>query len=613
MPDNSLLLARYQTPSLRGGFGVRKLGVTRWLGVVLFFVLMTKTIGAIEGQPKVTTVNPLRAREVWVDQDLGHLDRQYEVIKRQEVASTWLIQGDVLNDREIVERLKNFDKAQEVGILLEISQKLAENANVIYPAQTYWYNPRAVFLSGYDRKERKRLIDQVYMNFYGVFGKWPKSVGAWWIDSYSLEYIKNKYGLKTAMIVADQKNTDGYGVWGQWVGVPYYPSKHNLLTPASSENNKLAVTIIQWAQRDPLRAYLGEGPKYSNYSVQANDYLKQGETIEYFDKISKIYLDNGQLTIGLEVGQEAVGNLDELEKQIARLKKARVNFVTMGQFGDDFFIRHPRLVPEVNLGGWNLGIASRENRKLGQYVEYNQDVAFGDYWLADRNDFLDRNLEKLANRKREYFPVWGAVLLLITVMALAKRWEWWAGGSLIIINSWGLLLKSGYHLGWKVMYGTEVDHLVLVQTLVVATGTILVFKLRKKIKWWLGSFGLVPAISAISYSVINGQKHLGMVWGLTFLGIRWGNEGVGLAGNRMPGRLVGSFLHFPWDRIWDSPFLGIVAYPLVMLGLGITLNRLTRNFNLKLKRMIWWLLMAMMVINLGQVFASEPRLVSILK
>lgn len=95
---------------------------------------------------------------------------------------------------------------------MEVSKKLAEKSRVYYPTGVEWYQPGAVFLSGYSRRERKKLINTMMESFKRETGRWPESAGAWWVDSYSANYLREKYGIKNLVIVADQRTTDDYGV-----------------------------------------------------------------------------------------------------------------------------------------------------------------------------------------------------------------------------------------------------------------------------------------------------------------------------------------------------------------------------------------------------------------
>src|SRR3989344_1303563 len=353
-----------------------------FLGIFIFVsFLFLNTFSALAQEINcndryATIVNPIRSRNLWIDKSLEPLRDQYELVNKYNFPATWLIQFDVLKDKEVLDEIRKFDVNQEMSVLLEVSEKLSEQARVVYPHGTYWY--------------------------------YPKSVGAWWIDSYALKYMRNKYGITTAMIVADQKTTDNYGVWGQWWGVPYYPDKDNILTPASNLENKENIVVIQWAQRDPSLAY-GEGPIYSNYSLQANDYIRQGKDTEYFADLVNVYLDCknplGQITIGLETGIESVGYIDEYDNQLKYLSQIQdLKAVTMNQFAEDFSRVFPQFPEQFLLGSnWDLKNDMRINEKLGDKIKYQQNIAFKDYFTADKNDFLDRNLENLNQKNLTYF------------------------------------------------------------------------------------------------------------------------------------------------------------------------------------------------------------------
>ena len=382
-------------------------------------------------QKLVTIVNPVRSRELWKDKSLEPIKNQYKIISELDLKATWLIQNDVLDDEELVEEIKKFDNKQELGIFLEVSEKLAKKARVYYPINRPWYSPEAVFLSGYEISERKLLIDTMMKNFKNELGYYPKSVGAWWIDSWSLLYLEKKYGIKTAMIVTDQKTTDNYGVWGQWWGVPYYPDKVNILAPGDLE-----VLVLQWALRDPVKAYEGEGPRFSNFSMQANDYISQGLDILYFEKLANIYFDErnkiGQITVGLETGIESVGFLDEYKRQLEWIKNEGVVDVSMSEMEEKYKMAYGGKNPdEVRIDDWLMTPDFRENKKLGEKTEYIKGMAFGDYFEKDSKTFLNRIYKSENLVKGWRFPyLWlgmagmiGLVILLkIKIFPIAAGW-----------------------------------------------------------------------------------------------------------------------------------------------------------------------------------------------
>jgi len=238
----------------------------------------------------LTLINPVRDRSLWKDPSLNPLIQQYNDIKKYSFPATWLLQYDTFSDIDLTHEVLSFDSSQEKGIFLEVSRKLAFDAGVPYPIYLRWSDPGAVFLSAYSQSDRRKLIDQAFEGYKKIFGIYPKSVGAWWIDSYSLDYMVSKYKINSALIVADQKVTDSYGVWGQWWGFPYKPSKANILVPASNAGDSENAVIVQWAQRDPVLAYGGVG-LFSRYSLQANDYTVVGKDINYFKNLASQYLD----------------------------------------------------------------------------------------------------------------------------------------------------------------------------------------------------------------------------------------------------------------------------------------------------------------------------------
>ncbi|MBI4226274.1 hypothetical protein HY612_04140, partial [Candidatus Roizmanbacteria bacterium] len=305
-----------------------------------FFFISSPVFAAIPDK-FVVIVNPVREKILWRNRE--SVERQIKIMEENNVPSTWLLQYSVVKDRQTVELFDNLNSSYEIGVLLEVNEELANESFVPYLyGRGDWARADKVLLSGYKPDERKRMIDVLFEQFRLVFGRYPESVGAWYIDTDSLNYIVNKYRIKSVMDVADQYQTDSYGVWGQPWGTPYYPSRYNSILPASSLEDQLDVVTIQWAVRDPVLGY-GLTVYDSTYSVQANDYINHhGFDTNYFGNLVKSYLNSSsvlsQLTIGLEAGQEGAVFLDELEKQINWIKETEreSTFVTMSEFASFF-------------------------------------------------------------------------------------------------------------------------------------------------------------------------------------------------------------------------------------------------------------------------------------
>lgn len=578
----------------------------------------------------VTLINPVRGRDLWVDKTINPLKNQYELIRKHNFPATWLLQYDVLSDKYLLDEIRKLEQGQEIGAFLEVSQNFAEQSRVLYPHAVPWFSPRAVFLSGYSQSDRRKLIDKLFKEFKLEFGFYPKSVGAWWIDSYSLNYMKDKYGIKTVLIVADQKTTDNYGVWGQWWGMPYYPSYANILTPASSMNNKEDVVILQWAQRDPVLAY-GEGAKYSNYSLQANDYTRQGKNTKYFGDLVSVYLDCqnpvGQITVGLETGIESIGYLNEYENQLEYLSGIpNLNTVTMSQFSDRFSKVFPlfpkQFIIDYQDSSWILKIDSRDNPKLKDSIKYQQDVAFSDFFVSDNQGFLNRNLEQLNSKSSlSYFPYFLPVILILGSFLLYKKlFHLWMMGTLFAVSSFGLILKSNYNLGWQVFYGSVVPYLIYTQVILILVAYLLIWLLynlkfiknNSLILWFIPlSFGLDCIIQTLRFSYISGKYYFGFALdNLSFVGFSFSKPfSLEFINRDFPSFLAAALLKFDFTKIWDNLYLSLLVYPLVHISFAIVAGYFIIKLPHRIRETIIGVFIILTAWHLINIFQADPRLV----
>ncbi len=591
-----------------------------WLIAVAALAMMcgTSKVNAVECENRYATiVNPIRDRSLWISRDLNWVEIQYKPIAKNRLAATWLLQYDTMKDDELMDQLKKFDANQEMGLFLEISEKLAGDAMVYYTVNRPWYSPEVVFLSGYQRDERERLIDKVFLTFKEEFGYWPKSVGAWWIDSYSMGYMKEKYGIEATMIVADQKTTDNYGIWGQWWGAPYWPAKYNVIKPAENIEEKEEVVVIQWALRDPVLAYEGQGPQFSNYSLQANDYTERGLDLEYFKKLSNTYLDCrnkvGQITVGLEVGMEGARLADEYERQIDYLAGTNTQAISMSNFAKEFGEIFPELNETTYIDNWELSIAARKNDKLSENIVYKK-VAFGDYFAEDNNTFLDRKLP-VEYGATNYFPMWIFIWLISGVGAiLIKDIRWWISGSVFLAAGWWWLLKSRVELGWLVAYGpSPKSDLIWWQMGVVAIVMFAVFLVRKRrsfLTWIPLGFGFLPLVKLVRASIIEGEYWVGLMTGFSnFFGLGISKERfIRLVSVELASHQAESLLKI---KLIDTWVVALVVIPLLMVATAIAIKYLARK-NKKLKLLAQIILAGMLVWYLYQTAVSVPVSASLL-
>lgn len=350
----------------------------------------------------VSVVQPVRGREYWfLGSTLESFAASYAAVVSRNLPVTWLLSYDVLADLPLVDIIKEFNSSQEAGLWLEVTPALATAAGVEYHTGPGWWRANNVLLSGYSVAERRRLIDTVVEKYRQEFGRLPTSIGAWHLGAGELRYLRQKYQVTAAMIVADQLTTDGYGVWGQYWAAPYYPSSRHALHPANTLGTKIDLVVSQWAPRDPELGY-GGSVDDSTYSLQDGDYQRHNKDIAYFRQLFDLYSTPGvnkfaQVVIGQEAGfplsqyhdSEYTRQLDYVADKVT---SGTVRAVTLTEFAVWYRRAFPRLSPwqttKTDAAIWishpwfRLGLVKRDGRWLVR------DLRFYANWVGE--EFFDR-------------------------------------------------------------------------------------------------------------------------------------------------------------------------------------------------------------------------------
>ena len=364
-------------------------------GIALLIALLSLffTGSAVNAQDNkfVTVVNPVRISR-YTKSPEESVRTQYSVISENNLPATWLLTYDAIEDRGVASVAASMNKNQELGIFLEVTSNFAEASGVEYRNTGFWHHATSVFLSGYSKEQRVSFIDTVFEKFMEEFGYYPTSVGAWWVDSYSLEYMQERYGVTASLGVADQFSTDGYQVWGQYWSTPFYPSNIHAGVPASSQDNKIDVVVTQWAPRDPLNGYYS-----SLYSTQDYSISKVGLETDYLEDLIKTFVFNsenkfGHITVGLEGDLEPQTYGGEFSKQmslVARLiEDGDLETLTMKEFSSwyrntfeevspDHFLFTDDLLGETNnIAFWyqspnyRIGLIHDQDTKVTKIVDF---------------------------------------------------------------------------------------------------------------------------------------------------------------------------------------------------------------------------------------------------
>lgn len=182
---------------------------------------------------------------------------QINLVNKYNFPATFLFQYDAL----INPQYQNLMKTQlssncEIGAWWEITQPHVEAAGIKWRGEHSWVSHANIaFTTGYSPQEREKLVDVYMAKFKEIYGKYPKSVGSWFIDSHSLAYMYDKYGIVASCNCKDQIGTDGYTLWGGYWNQAYYPSRLNAYIPAQSEEHQIPVPVFRMLGSDPIYQY----------------------------------------------------------------------------------------------------------------------------------------------------------------------------------------------------------------------------------------------------------------------------------------------------------------------------------------------------------------------
>ena len=231
--------------------------------------------------------------------------------------NTILLQYDALVDPEMMAEALKSDKAKtEFGLWFEMSRPLNEAAGLPWKpkgAHKDWnwdWHINPGFLMAYDHAGRKAIIDAAFKHFKADFGYYPKSVGSWLLDAWSMDYMEKTYGVDGFCICREQDNTDAYGLRGGYSNGAYYPSKKNMLSAAVDMANAVKSPVFKMLTPDPIYNYGQPRTLYPRFkygsvpSLEPVTYL--GSKPETVDWIFRTYTEpKGLMNLSyMQAGQE---------------------------------------------------------------------------------------------------------------------------------------------------------------------------------------------------------------------------------------------------------------------------------------------------------------------
>lgn len=216
------------------------------------------------------------------------VQQQIELVNRYNFPATFLFQYDALINPEYQKLMKTrLSGTCEIGAWWEITQPHVEAAGIKWRGKHSWVSTANIaFTTGYTPLEREKLVDVYMGKFKEIYGKYPKSVGSWYIDSHTLAYMYDKYGIVASCNCKDQVGTDGYTLWGGYWNQAYYPSRNNAYMPAQTQKGQIPVPIFRMLGSDPIYQYEAgvgtDGQGVISLEPVYNESGKDKKWVEYF-------------------------------------------------------------------------------------------------------------------------------------------------------------------------------------------------------------------------------------------------------------------------------------------------------------------------------------------
>ena len=328
------------------------------LPVALGAQASAKEAEAKDSPPRIVNiVNFIRQNEPrieWITEDVLYQTtvEQVKIMKRHKLGGTFLLQYDALIDPRYQKLLKELPAEKfEIGAWWEIPQPLVEKSGYKWRGRTSWdWHANVGFATGYSPEEREKLTDTYMAEFKKIFGYYPKSVGSWFIDAHTLQYMHDRYGIVASCNCKDQIGTDGYTMWGGYWNQGYYPSKKNAYMPAQNAENQIPVPIFRMLGSDPIHQYdSGLGGNHQRVVSLEPAYKDGGGSLDWCNWYFDAFVNGASMDYAYtQAGQEnsfpwkrvGPGFLIQMP-MIARLAaEGKVTIKTLGETGQWFKNRY---------------------------------------------------------------------------------------------------------------------------------------------------------------------------------------------------------------------------------------------------------------------------------
>jgi hypothetical protein len=381
---------------------------------ILAALLLGMSTAMAAVQPRIVNIiNFVRQNDFRVENSEALLyeatEREFELSRKYSLPSTFLLQYDALVDPKYQALFKDAGPDIEVGAWWEITQPQAEAAGLEWNLPHPWYpSSTKDFGIGYTQEERARLVDAYMAKFKEIFGYYPKSVGSWYIDAYTLNYMYEHYGIVASCNCKDQYGTDGYTLWGGYWSQAYYPSKVNGYMPAQTVKGQIPVPVFRMLGSDPIYQYdSGLGNNGQGVVTLEPVYAEGGANKEWVEYFFDAILNQPCLAFSYaQAGQENSFTWNSIEKgysmQIPMIadmvRQGKAQVWTLGESGE-WFRNHFRTTPCTSV------VSEKDIRNEGRKTVWFDSKFYRANILLDKDKSLRfRDIHVFnENMKSEYF------------------------------------------------------------------------------------------------------------------------------------------------------------------------------------------------------------------
>lgn len=232
--------------------------------------------------PQVLIINQVRGTQCCESGTAQVFQEQLELLTKLQLPATFTLRWDALTNPDFINIIHRANSQLFTwGIFLEITPQLAEAAGVSYTGTPdNWYQAQHAYILGYSSAERRQIVDTLIKQYQVIFNDSPALTTSWIIDTPTLNYVHDEYGVEVHQLTREQWGTDSYTLYG---GPPHYPypaSRHWALMPDFAESN--SPLIVRQTLTDPVWNY---GDTQSRFTSQPNDFSQDGKGFTYFQQL----------------------------------------------------------------------------------------------------------------------------------------------------------------------------------------------------------------------------------------------------------------------------------------------------------------------------------------